>query len=47
MAKLIGNKDIAVVEMDYIGEEVFEKRKNLKIIGCYRGNPGVRGQVLQ
>jgi len=39
MAKLIGDKDIAVVEMDYIGEEVFVKCKNLKIIGCCRGNP--------
>lgn len=39
MAKIVGDNEILIVELDNIGREVFENSPNLRIIGCCRGNP--------
>lgn len=39
MAEVVGDKEILIVELDEVGQEVFEKCRNLKVVGCCRGNP--------
>jgi len=39
LIKVIGDKEILIVELQEVGEEVFRRCTNLKIMGCCRGNP--------
>ncbi len=39
LARIVGDKEILIVEVDEVGREVFARCSNLKVVGCCRGNP--------